>query len=84
MPHLDAALRPSPATLALRFRIWTVADPAGWNMTLAEVAEVLDEDVRRVAGVARYAGWLPRFRTTTRRAIDDHGDLVLLSPAEMI
>lgn len=84
MPHLDAAIRPSPSTLALRFRIWAVAEPAGWNLTIAEAAEALDEDFRRVAGVVRYAGWLPRFRTTTRRAIDDHGDLVLISPAEMI
>ena len=80
----DAALRPTPAVMALRFRIWAIAAPKGWDMTLAEVADALDEDFRRVAGVVRYAGWLPRFRTTTRRAIDDHGDLVLLSPAEMI
>ena len=84
MPHPEAAIRPSPSTLALRFRIWAIANPMGWNMTLVEVADALGEDVRRVVGVARYAGWLPRFRTTRRRVFDDYSDLVLLSPAEMI
>lgn len=80
----DAALRPTPAVMVLRFRIWAVAAPKGWDMTIAEVAEALGENPRRIAGIVRYAGWLPRFRTMTSRSIDDHGDLILLSPAEMI
>lgn len=83
MTHTDHT-SPPPAVMALRFRIWALATPKGWNMTIAEVAEALGENPRRIAGIVRYAGWLPRFRTVTYRSYDTFGDLVLFSPEEMI
>jgi hypothetical protein len=83
MPRPDHN-HPPPAVMALRFRIWAIAAPKGWDMTIAEVAEALGENPRRIAGIVRYAGWLPRFRTVTYRSYDTFGDLVLFSPAEMI
>lgn len=54
----------TPRHKALAYRIWGVCEPAGWNMTYAEVAERLGVNPNAVIGIAKMRGWLNRFRTT--------------------
>jgi hypothetical protein len=52
----------TPATHALRYRIWAYAAPREWNVTNAEIAEALGESVHRVKRVTTSAGWAQRLR----------------------
>jgi hypothetical protein len=52
----------TPATHALRFRIWRYCQPLEWNVTNAEIAEALGEGVHRVRMVTTSAGWAQRLR----------------------
>lgn len=54
----------SPRLEALAFRIWVWARERGWNCTLLEAAEALDEPVARVARAAQVKGWHSRFRAS--------------------
>lgn len=56
----------SPRTEALAYRIWAAAEPLGWNVTTAELAAALDEDVRRVRAVLVYKKWSSRVRSSLR------------------
>jgi hypothetical protein len=48
---------------ALAYRIWAVAAPAGWSITLREIADTLGESFHRVRGVSRSKGWNNRLRS---------------------
>ena len=50
---------------ALAFRIWQYAAPREWNVTLAEIADHLDESAYRVSTTMRWRGWLSRVRVTS-------------------
>jgi hypothetical protein len=50
---------------ALAYRIWAVAAPAGWSMTLREIADELGENINRVRGVSQAKGWNSRLRIGT-------------------
>lgn len=72
-----------PATMALAYRIWGNCNLHGWARTVAEIADSLDEDEKRVRRVAQIKGWLSRMRATTDGdretplvtvALDDHLD----------
>lgn len=52
----------TPASEALAFRIWRVADPVEWNLTSRDVAELLREPVQRVSNVVHLKGWTHRLR----------------------
>jgi hypothetical protein len=57
-------------THALRFRIWQYCQPREWNVTNAEIAEGIGEEVNRVRATIQHAGWSDRIRTV---AVDDYG-----------
>lgn len=50
----------SPRLEALAFRIWQVADPREWSVSLSELAAMLGEDVDELRRVCRRKGWLSR------------------------
>lgn len=52
----------SPATLAIRFRIWQFAAPREWDVTCNEIAEALGISGRRVGAILKAAGWINRVR----------------------
>ena len=52
----------SPKSEALAFRIWQYATPREWNVTLAEIADHLDESIDRVRGVVVAKKWFGRVR----------------------
>lgn len=54
----------SPSSRALAFRMWRAAEPRGWDMTLAELADEIGEPIGRVRRVAQLSRWLTRFRST--------------------
>lgn len=51
-----------PASEALAYRIWAYAKPIGWDCTVVEIAEALEEHTSRVSNVCHIKGWLPRLR----------------------
>jgi hypothetical protein len=57
-------------TQALRFRIWQYCQPLEWNVTNAEIAEAIGEDINRVRAIIQHAGWSDRIRTVS---LDDYG-----------
>lgn len=50
----------SPRAEALAFRIWQVAHPVDWCVSLTEVAAVLGESVEELRRVCRRKGWQTR------------------------
>jgi len=61
----------TPRTMALRFRIWAYAQPRGWDVTFAEVADALGVSVKSVGAIAQAAGWVQRFRVADTHARRD-------------
>ena len=51
---------------ALAFRIWAACEPAGWDRTPAEVADMLDVPPSRVRRIAQLKGWTTRLRADGR------------------
>jgi len=63
----------NPRAMALRFRIWQVANAEEWNITIAEIADRLgDVSPQQVARAAQMAGWLSRLRVTARASISEY------------
>lgn len=54
----------SARSQALAFRIWQVAQPAGWDMTIAEAADRLGAPLPSVRAVVVCKGWASRFRVS--------------------
>ena len=54
----------NPKVMAVQYRMWVMAEAAGWDLTLAEAAERLNVSVRLVIMAAHHKGWLDRFRVT--------------------
>ena len=55
----------SPRSSALAYRIWAVANPRGWDLTLRELADELGESFDRVRSICMHAGWAGRLRVTS-------------------
>lgn len=51
----------------LAFRVWAHAKPLGWDCTIAEIADAIDEDMERIRRVCQLKGWGRRFRVQRRR-----------------
>lgn len=56
----------SPASHALRYRIWAYANPRGWDCTNAEIADALGVGVMSVRATVAAAGWSQRLRVTQK------------------
>ena len=52
----------NPKTEALKFRIWQYASPKGWDVTVNDIADALEESPERVRAVCVAAGWMTRIR----------------------
>lgn len=52
----------NPKTEALAFRIWAYANRNGWNCTMVEIAEALDESLARVRAIVANKKWTHRLR----------------------
>ena len=60
----------SPRTEALAYRIWSVANPRGWNMTCTEIADELDETPARIRSILRVKKWGGRLRGVFEAKLD--------------
>lgn len=58
----------SPRTLALRYRIWAHCEPLGWDTSVREIAEALDEPLNVISGIVAGKGWHTRLRAPERSA----------------
>ena len=59
-----------PASEALAFRIWQYCERREWNVSIADVAEALDEPVARVRGICTQRRWSTRMRKVAHRQLD--------------
>lgn len=57
----------SPKAQALAYRIWCYADPRGWDVTVTDIADALDESPKRIGAVCQNRGWIGRLRAPKRR-----------------
>jgi hypothetical protein len=60
----------SPKSEAVAYRIWCFAEPRGWDVSVMEIAEALDESPQRVASTCQRRGWIGRMRAPERRCLD--------------
>jgi len=54
----------TPRGHAIAFRIWQYCQPRGWDCTLADVADALDEPFATVRAVIKLKNWGGRLRMT--------------------
>ncbi|EYD71784.1 hypothetical protein [Limimaricola hongkongensis] len=52
----------TPRSEALAYRIWAEAKPIGWDCSVTDLAEALDETPQRIGMICRAKGWSDRFR----------------------
>lgn len=52
----------NPRTNALAFRIWQIAEPLGWNISIPEIAQELNVGVTRIRRTVVLKGWSSRVR----------------------
>jgi hypothetical protein len=60
-------------TEVLAFRIWAFAYPRGWDCTLQELADALDESAARIRAVCQVKKWNSRLRGAGAQYNDLHG-----------
>lgn len=63
-----------PKHEAIAFRIWQIAKPQGWNLTVADIALALDLNRRRVQATLVRKGWLNRVRAYAPAEFDSRED----------
>lgn len=73
----------SVATKTLAVRIWAFAQPRGWDMTVADVADELGETSHRVRRVVQLCGWSGRFRSSTLDTYVATGAVILMADAAL-
>lgn len=61
------------ATRVLAYRVWSAAQPLGWNITIEGLADALGEPVGRIRRVVRRSGWRTRLRASQTDARDYAG-----------
>ena len=54
----------TPHMEAIAFRIWQVAEPKGWDLTVSEAARCAGMHFQSAFRAVKAKGWLTRFRTT--------------------
>lgn len=57
--------RLSPRSATLAYRIWAIATPRGWDLTLRELADELGESFDRVRSICMHKGWSGRLRVAS-------------------
>ena len=55
----------SARTEAVAYRIWAFATPKGWDLTIREIADGIDEPLGRVRRIVVSRGWHHRLRSAT-------------------
>ena len=77
----------NPATKALQFRAWQIAQREGGNITREQIATEMGESPRRIGSVLRDEKWAATLRVTAMdrlNANDGAGDFTTLAEAEAI
>jgi hypothetical protein len=59
----------NPRTAAIAYRIWAYANPRGWDCTVREIADELEESVHSVRGICTSKGWSHRLMATDIRKV---------------
>ena len=54
----------NPKSEALAYRIWAFCEPRGWNVTISEVADALNEPTTTVHNIMRHRRWSSRIRVS--------------------
>jgi len=77
--------KPSVKAMVLRYRIWAYAAPMGWNVTVQDIADALNDTPSRIATVLHLAGWTHRIRVSRhdQRAIGGGLSTKHLDPAAL-
>lgn len=55
-----------PKLETLAFRIWQIADPVGWDITVQALADELEVSKRDIKAVLNRKGWASRVRADRR------------------
>lgn len=55
-----------PKLETLAFRIWQIADPVGWDVTVQALADELEVSKRDIKAVLNRKGWASRVRADLR------------------
>jgi len=55
-----------PKLETLAFRIWQIADPVGWDVTVQALADELEVSKRDIKAVLNRKGWASRVRADRR------------------
>ena len=55
-----------PKLDTLAFRIWQIADPVGWDVTVQALADELEVSKRDIKAVLNRKGWASRVRADRR------------------
>jgi hypothetical protein len=55
-----------PKLETLAFRIWQIADPVGWDITVQALADELEVSKRDIKAVLNRKGWANRVRADRR------------------
>ena len=55
-----------PKLETLAFRIWQIADPVGWDITVQALADELEASKRDIKAVLNRKGWASRVRADRR------------------
>ena len=61
------------ATRALAYRVWSTAQPLGWDVTIEELAHTLGVPVGRIRRVVQLSGWRTQLRTSQTDRMDYPG-----------
>jgi hypothetical protein len=67
-------LKISARSQTIAYRIWCVAKPLEWDISISELAEALDLNHNSIRSVLQLKGWLNRLRPSERR---DNNDMLI-------
>lgn len=60
----------TPRTHAIAYRIWADCEMWGWNRTIAEIAESVDEPYHTVRAIIGHRRWTGRIKSMQTRQYD--------------
>lgn len=55
-------MKKNPHLEAVAFRIWTYAEPLGWDVSVPDLADALDLPKREIDKALYYKGWARRLK----------------------
>ncbi len=64
----------TPRSQAIAYRIWAIAKPLEWDISIADLAEQLNLSHHSIRSVLQLKGWINRLRLSERR---DNNDMLI-------